>query len=145
MEDFKINFFSEQISYTLKNKKIIRKHLQTLAKTEKKDIGILNFIFCNDKYLLEINKTYLKKNYFTDVISFDYSEKEKLLSGDIFISIERAKENAKTFKTTKTNEIHRLIIHGLLHLIGFNDKTPEEKILMKQKEDKYLSLLFISK
>jgi len=105
---------------------------------EKKEIENINIIFCDDKYLLSINKKYLKHNYYTDIITFDYATDHTNLSGDIYISVERAKENAKLYKQPLSKEIHRLLIHGLLHLIGYNDKTKAEKKLMVEKEDIYL-------
>ena len=106
---------------------------------ENKKVGQLNFIFCSDSYLLEINKKYLNHDFFTDVISFDYTE-ENRISGDIYISLDRVKENAKEFGYSIKDELHRIIIHGLLHLLGYSDKTPDLKVIMKDKEDFYLSL-----
>ena len=106
---------------------------------ENKNIENLSFIFCSDEYLLKINKNYLTHDFYTDVISFDYTE-ENLVSGDIFISIDRVKENAIIFSSSIKDELHRIIIHGLLHLLGYSDKTPRLKAIMKDKEDFYLSL-----
>ena len=106
---------------------------------ETKSVGNLSFIFCSDEYLLKINKQYLTHNFYTDVISFDYT-KENLVSGDIYISIDRVKENAKIFSSSIKDELHRIIIHGLLHLFGYSDKTTRLKAIMKDKEDFYLSL-----
>ena len=102
-------------------------------------IDTINYIFCNDDYLLEKNIKYLNHNTLTDVISFDYTL-GKLISGDIFISVERVKENAKKFQTSFVDELHRVMIHGVLHYCGYNDKTQEEKKQMRSKEDYYLSL-----
>jgi len=101
--------------------------------------GDINYIFCDDAYLLEKNIKYLKHNTLTDVISFDYTM-GKLISGDIFISVERVKENAASYNVSFKDELHRVIIHGVLHYCGYNDKTAEEKIQMRAKEDYYLSL-----
>lgn len=141
-----INYFFEKIpqfKYGLPPKKWIKK---CVAKESKK-IGILNFIFCSDLYLKKINKKYLKKSYFTDVISFesetpDYVQKseKKYLSGDIFISIERVKENKKTYKTIFAKELRRVMIHGVLHLIGFNDSSKEEQSIMRKKENTYIKM-----
>jgi len=102
-------------------------------------IGFLNFIFCSDNYLLKINVEHLNHDTYTDIITFDYS-KEDRISGDIFISIDRVEENAKSHKTSFENELHRVIIHGVLHLLGYGDKEPGQKAEMRQKEDFCLSL-----
>lgn len=101
--------------------------------------GNINYIFCDDAYLLDKNIKYLKHNTLTDIISFDYTM-GKLISGDIFISVERVKENAITFKTAFKDELHRVMIHGVLHYCGYIDKTDADKKLMRSKEDYYLSL-----
>jgi len=102
--------------------------------------GEVNYIFCDDNYLSELNIKYLKHNTLTDIISFDYTI-GKIISGDIFISIERVKENAEMFNTKYVDELHRVMIHGVLHYCGYKDKTDEEKTQMRSKEDYYLSLL----
>ena len=103
-------------------------------------MGELSFIFCADEYLKKINIKYLNHDYFTDVITFDYS-KEKLLFGDIYISTDRVRENSKTYNTYFNEELFRVIIHGVLHLCGFNDKTEDEKNLIRSKENEFLSLI----
>jgi rRNA maturation RNase YbeY len=105
---------------------------------EKRIPGDINIIICSDDYLYEMNINYLKHDTFTDIITFDYSE-ENSVSGDLFISIERVRENAKKFSGRVENELHRVIIHGILHLCGYDDKTDEEKGKMRQKENDYLS------
>jgi rRNA maturation RNase YbeY len=140
-----IQFFSEDIDFTLKNKEIIRKWISNTIKAEGfKKNGELNFIFCNDEYLLSINQQYLDHNTYTDIITFDNSNDEGIISGDIFISIERIKENASTFKVEEAYELHRVMIHGILHLCGYLDDKKEDKELMTKKEDFYLSKLPIS-
>ena len=114
--------------------KWLKKSVNSLGFT----IGELSFIFCSDEYIKKINIKYLTHHFFTDVITFDYS-KEKLLFGDVYISIERVKENSKTYKTSFNEEMFRVIIHGVLHLCGFDDKTKEEKSLMRSKENDFLS------
>ena len=106
---------------------------------ENKNVGKINCIFCNDEYLLNINQTYLKHDTFTDIVTFNYVENNQI-SGDLFISIERVKENAKTFDVNFLRELNRVIIHGVLHLIGYNDKTLEEAEQIRAKEDFYLNL-----
>ena len=106
---------------------------------ENRKAGEISYVFCDDEYLLKKNVKYLKHNTLTDIISFDYST-GKLISGDIFISIERVYENAEDFGVSFNDELHRVMIHGILHFCGFKDKTKEEKTLMRSKEDYYLSL-----
>ena len=101
--------------------------------------GDINFIFCEDNYLLKMNVKYLKHNELTDIISFDYTM-GKMISGDIFISVDRINENALTYEVNVEDELHRVIIHGILHCCGYKDKTKEDKLLMRKKEDYYLSL-----
>jgi len=112
---------------------------ETIA-SENKTPGDISFIFCSDDYLLKMNKQYLDHDYFTDIITFDYVE-NNIISGDIFISCDRVKENAGEYKTGFENELSRIIIHGVLHLLGFKDKNKTDKLLMTQKEDFYLNVL----
>lgn len=109
---------------------------QVIYKNEKQE-GNINFIFCSDTYLLDINKKYLNHDYYTDVITFDYCE-STIISGDIFISTDRIKENAETFDVSFDKELSRVLVHGVLHLLGYNDKKLEEKKAMTFWEDKYL-------
>ncbi len=137
-----IQFFTEEVDYTLKNKGIIRKWISDTITTEGfKKVQELSFIFCNDDYLLSINKQYLDHNTYTDIITFDNSEDEDIISGDIFISLDRTKENASLFNVAEANELHRVMIHGVLHLCGYLDESKEDKKLMTEKEDLYLSQL----
>lgn len=139
-----VYFHSEDTSYILRHKNLVRKWLIKVIASENNKPGEINFIFCSDKYLHKINLTYLKQNTYTDTITFDYSE-NGLLSGDVFISIERVKENAKKFNTRFTNELHRVMVHGILHLFGYKDKTHAQKVIMREKEDFCLSLLSFDK
>lgn len=120
------------------NEEKLQKELLKLTDNEKQSLGEITVIFCSDEYLLKINQEYLKHDYYTDIITFDYSE-TSVVSGDLFISIERIKENAETEKTTFECEINRVIIHGVLHLCGYKDKSKEEEKLMREKENFYLS------
>ena len=104
----------------------------------------INYIFCSDDYLLTINQEHLNHDYYTDIITFDLSEKENNIESDIFISIDRVKENAKNNHVKFHIELYRVLIHGVLHLLGFNDKNEEEKLIMREKEDACLSLLKIN-
>lgn len=135
-----IFFFNEDITYIIKDKQKVRKWVADTIKAEGfKRIGELNFILCSDAYLLEINKQYLHHDTFTDIVTFDSSEEDSIIAGDIFISVERIKENALKFKVPEQDELHRVIIHGVLHLCGYLDKKKEDKELMTAKENAYLA------
>ena len=135
-----IHFFSEDISFTLKEKNKVRNWIKNTIRSEGKKLRELNFIFCSDAYLLEINKQYLNHDTFTDIVTFDNSESPDLIIGDVFISIERIRENASKYKVAEKDELHRVIIHGTLHLIGYKDKTKPDKSLMAEKEDHHLAM-----
>ncbi len=134
-----INFFVEDISFHLKQKISLRKWVKSCIKAEGFRLKELNFIFCSDNYLLEINQEYLKHDTFTDIITFDNSEQDQSIVGDIFISVERVKENAISFKVSEQDELHRVMIHGTLHLLGYPDKGTKAKKLMTSKENYYLA------
>ena len=136
-----IRFFSERIDFQLKNQDQIINWFNLITKSHRQHILELNYIFCSDDYLLKINRDYLKSDYYTDIITFNNAEKEGMIEGDIFISIERITDNAQFLQISFANELHRVLIHGLLHLLGFNDKTPHEQALMRKKENLCLSLL----
>ena len=138
MQVNKLEIFYEDIHPLLLQKTFIKKHIKRLINSELKEYGEISLIFCSDKYLLEMNRRYLNHDYFTDIITFDYVE-NNIISGDLFISVDRVKENANAFGVKFSEELFRVIIHGVLHLIGYNDKTGEEKKIMKEKEDLYLS------
>ncbi|MFC3561332.1 rRNA maturation RNase YbeY [Pedobacter jamesrossensis] len=133
-----ISFFTESISYNLPQKLKVKKWIKATIEREGFNLQELNFIFCSDEYLLGINQQYLNHDTYTDIITFDNSEEEKQIVSDIFISIERVKENARTFKTEPFDEVCRIMIHGTLHLLGYKDKGKAAKTLMTQKEDEYL-------
>ena len=132
-------FHFEDLTFSLENKRKIREWLEGCCVKENKKLGDLNYIFCSDKYLLKVNRKHLNHNYLTDVITFDNTSPEGI-SGDIFISYERVKDNAKMYKQKSVDELHRIMIHGLLHLMGYSDKKAEQQKVMKSKEDFYLSL-----
>ena len=134
-----INYFTEKIKFNLTKKNRTTKWISDSISEELKLIGELNFIFCSDNYLLEINKQYLKHDYYTDVITFDYSEGPSI-SGDVFISIEQVEINAKTYSTEPGDELRRVMIHGVIHLIGYKDETDEERNTMRQMENEALHL-----
>jgi rRNA maturation RNase YbeY len=136
----KIYFFLEEVRYNLRKKRNIRSWIIQTAENEDHKIGTLNYILTNDEILVQLNRDYLRHFTLTDIITFDLSENEGLLTGDIYISVDRAKENAKKFKETVNNEIKRLMIHGILHLVGYKDKSTSDRELMRAKEEYYLSL-----
>ncbi len=135
-----IHFFEEDIRFNLKNKNKVKAWIKATITTEGYRLNELNYIFCSDSYLLTINQQYLAHDTYTDIITFDTSEKERVIEGDIFISIERIRENAEKFEVGFTNELHRVIIHGALHLLGYHDKKSADKELMTSKEDQYLGI-----
>lgn len=134
-----IRFFSEEIEFKIQNPKKVKAWLNQSANRERKEIIEINYIFCSDLYLLKLNQEYLNHNTLTDIITFDYSQGSKL-SGEIYISIDRVMENSQKFDSGFVDELHRVIIHGVLHLCGYKDKTKSDKTLMRKKEDAYLSL-----
>ncbi|MDR2651017.1 MAG: rRNA maturation RNase YbeY [Prevotellaceae bacterium] len=132
-----IRFFTEDISFDLKNKRKIRHWITDAVESENRNVGDINFIFCSDNYLLEINQKYLNHDYLTDVITFDFCEGNKI-SGDIFISIDTVRANSVEYKQLFENELRRVMIHGILHLCLYNDSTKSEIALMRSKENIYL-------
>ena len=132
-----IAFLTEDITFELKEKLKHKAWLKDAAKAEGFKIGELNYIFCSDAYLLDINQKYLGHDTLTDIVTFDNSEDPKMIEGDIFISIERVRENALKFDTA-TTELKRVMVHGLLHLAGYKDKDKAQKELMTVKENEHL-------
>ena len=117
----------------------VNKWLEKIILSEEKKVGEITYVFCDDDYLLKINQDYLKHDYYTDIITFDYV-KGKTISADIFVSLPRILENTQLHSKDFKNEFHRVLAHGILHLCGYKDKTPEEILLMREKEDFYLNL-----
>jgi probable rRNA maturation factor len=134
-----IQFFEEDIIYKLKNKALVRQWIKDTIIAEGFKLKELTYVFCSDAYLLPMNQQYLDHDTYTDIITFDNSEVEGDIVGDIFISVERVRENAAKFKISETDELHRVIIHGALHLLGYTDKSAVTKQKMTQKEDEYLA------
>ena len=132
--------FAFQTNCSLKKRTILKQWIKTIVENNKKEVGEISYIFCSDEQLLEINKEFLNHDYYTDIITFDYSETD-VVSGDLFISIERIKDNAKTLKTSYQEELHRVIIHGVLHLLGYKDKTEDESENMRKLENECLLIL----
>jgi len=129
-----INFYNEHIDFKLKNKSNLKRWIKQIIELEKKTLGTINYIFTSDEELLQKNIQFLNHSTLTDIITFDYFE-GKHLNGDIFISIERVMENAKKFAVTFEEELHRVIIHGALHLCGYKDKTKLDAETMRKKEN----------
>lgn len=138
-----INFFTEEISYVLKDKRKIKTWIAAAIDSEGYVLDELNFILCGDEYLLRINQEYLNHDTYTDVITFDNAEATKTITGDIFISIDRIRENAALYGHSSQAELCRVMIHGTLHLLGYKDKSKSDKKRMTDKENEYLGHLHI--
>lgn len=134
-----ISYYSEEIDFTLKGKLKNNQWLRLVAESEIRRIGQISIIFCSDNYILDVNQKYLGHDYFTDIITFDYCEGDRL-SGDLFISIDSVRENAIEYGSTFEEELNRVMVHGVLHLIGYDDHTEEDIAMMRKKENYYLSL-----
>ena len=135
-----INFFTEEVTFSLPNKIKRKAWLNNLANSEGFKIAELSYIFCTDEYLHKMNLDYLNHDNYTDIITFDNSEAEEIIEGDIFISIERVRENAKQLNLTEEIELSRVICHGLFHLMGYKDKTKTQKAEMRKKEELAIEL-----
>jgi probable rRNA maturation factor len=136
-----IVFLKEGINYNLSEKLKVKNWIKYVVSSEGKTLGNLNYVFSSDEYVIEINKKYLQHDYYTDIITFNYNE-GIIVSGDIVISIDMVRENALKFSNSFEAELHRVIIHGVLHLIGYDDKTEKLKLVMRSMEDKYLGVLY---
>ena len=134
-----IRYFQEDIRFELKQKMQNNRWLKMVAGSEMRRIGAINVIFCSDNYILDVNMKYLQHDYFTDIITFDYCEGDRL-NGDLFISVDSVRENAAFYGTEFENELNRVIVHGVLHLIGYDDHTKKDIAEMRAKENYYLSL-----
>ena len=132
--------FNSETSFTPKNQNKLAEWISNVILSEGFEVGEINYIFCDDIYLHKINQEFLKHDTYTDIISFDYTL-GKEVGGDIFISIERVLENAEKFNEVFENELHRVMIHGVLHFMGYKDKTKKEKTLMRTKEDEKIFIL----
>jgi probable rRNA maturation factor len=136
-----ISFFNEGIHFNLPQKKRLRNWIEKVIRQEsKKEYIQLNFIFCSDVYLHHLNKKYLQHDSLTDIITFDYSENINQLESEIYISIDRVRENSRQFNTSFSSELNRVMIHGVLHLLGFKDKTEDQQQKMREKENECLTL-----
>ena len=135
-----IAYYAEEVKLPAIKKKAVGDWIRKVASLYGKRTGDISYIFCSDEKILEVNKQYLQHDYYTDIITFDYTEGTKI-SGDLFISLDTVKSNSENFGTDYTEELHRIIIHGILHLCGINDKGPGEREIMTQKENEALALL----
>ncbi len=134
-----IHFLNQDVKFTLKNKTKIRYWISAVINQHKKQLGVISYLFCDDEHIYDINVSFLKHNTYTDIITFDYVEGDTV-SGDIVISVERVKDNARSLGVPFEQELHRVIIHGVLHLLGFKDKNPKDAALMRRKEEECLIL-----
>lgn len=130
------------VSCSIRHRTALKKFIVEMLKGEGKSLESIDYIFCSDEYLLDINKQFLKHDTLTDIITFEYSGPGAPVSSDIYISVDRVRANAGLFKTSVANELHRVIFHGVLHLCGYGDKKPAHQKVMRKKEDHYLELYF---
>ena len=135
-----IKFYSEDTSFKLNGRRVLRDWIRNVVEQHHCTCGEIAIVICSDAFLLNINQQFLHHDEFTDIVTFDYCE-QKMVSGDLFISIDRVRENSLKHKVTLNEELHRVIIHGVLHLLGFKDKTPDAKIQMTREENKMLDFL----
>lgn len=133
-----IRFFNEDVPYKLPKKQVTRQWLKQQVEREGFAVGDLNYIFCSDEHVLQVNRDYLQHDYYTDIITFDQSEEDDKIEGDIFVSVERVADNATQLGVSAEQEMRRVLAHGLLHLCGYGDKTDEEAAQMRAKEEEWL-------
>lgn len=133
-----VNFFFQEIKITLSGRNRLKQFIEQLFKAEKKALVSINYIFCSDTNLLAINQQFLKHDYYTDTITFNLSNNLHIIEGEVYISVDRVRENAQKLNLTLKEELHRVLFHGTLHLCGYKDKTIKEKRKMTKREDKYL-------
>ena len=134
-----VSYYTQDTNFNFKGRLLNNRWLKMVAESELKRLGDISIIFCSDNYILDVNMKYLQHDYFTDIITFDYCEGDRL-SGDLFISVDSVRENASFYGTEFENELNRVIVHGLLHLIGYDDHTDEDQKTMRAKENYYLQL-----
>ncbi|WP_282036235.1 rRNA maturation RNase YbeY [Saccharicrinis aurantiacus] len=135
-----INFYFEDIDEITLSNSVLSSWISKVIDTNDKSIGDISYIFCSDKYILQVNKDYLNHDYYTDIITFNYNE-GSIISGDLFISLDTVKSNSQLFNTPFTKELNRVIIHGILHLIGYDDQSDEDQLEMTKQENLSLELL----
>ncbi|RAI98666.1 rRNA maturation RNase YbeY [Chitinophaga skermanii] len=137
-----VRFSNHEVKLVLEDKTRLKKFLADLFKRENQGLSGLQYVFCTDEYLLQVNQEFLDHDTYTDIITFELSPDPEITEGEIYVSVERVEENATNFNVSFNHELHRVIFHGALHLCGFGDKTEEEEELMRKKEDEYLALYF---
>ena len=138
----KVHFFSQDIRSSLKNTALLKHFIESIFKQERQGLSSINYIFCTDKIILEINKRYLNHDFYTDVITFNLSPNNKSITAEVYISLERVRDNAKKLGVSVKSEFHRVIFHAALHLCGYNDKEKKDVEIMRRKEDALLSKYF---
>jgi len=136
-----IRFIFEDVSFSLPKRKVLKTWILSCIATENNFLEDLNIVFCSDDVLLDVNRKFLEHDYYTDIITFQYNNTKEPISGEIFISYDRVKENAKEFNVSRLAELHRVMAHGVAHLLGYSDSTKKQKAAMKAKEDYFLTLL----
>jgi probable rRNA maturation factor len=134
-----IHFFNEDVDFKVSHPRKTKAWLKSIVIAENYELNQLNYIFCSDEYLLTINQQYLNHDFYTDIITFDNSEEEGIVEGDIFVSIDRVRENAQELNKSFEEELLRVLAHGALHLVGYDDLEDEQELEMRKKEDFYLS------
>ena|ERR1700749_2595187 len=137
-----IRFFFTDQNITLAERTRLKTFIRSIFKREQRAASSLTYVFCSDEYLLGINNLFLQHDYYTDIITFDLSSNKAIIEGEIYISIDRVRDNAKQLDISIKNELHRVIFHGVLHLCGYKDKTPKDEKVMRSMEEKYLKLYF---
>lgn len=137
-----VHFSAHEVKVGLKHRTRLKQFIRELFEREEQGLSNLQYVFCTDEYLLQINEEFLKHDTYTDIVTFELSDDADVTEGEIYISIDRVKENAEKFEVTENYELHRVIFHGALHLCGYKDKSKKDEALMRQKEDEYLQLYF---
>jgi len=137
-----VQFFFHNKAPFLRERRKLRRFIEQIFKKEKTELTSLVYVFCSDEYLLKINREFLKHDFYTDIITFNLAQSADIIEGEIYISYDRVKENAKSEKVSVKEELHRVVFHGALHLCGFQDKKRKDKIIMRSRENKYLALYF---
>lgn len=135
-------YTADKAAKVLQNRQLLKLFIQQIFTYYKRELVYVNYIFCSDEYLLQINKAHLNHDYYTDIITFNLSLNKKIIEGEIYISVDRVKENAALNNTTFKQELHRVLFHGVLHLCGFKDKAKKEEVLMRRTEDFWLTQYF---
>lgn len=135
-----VHFHTEDIEFKVPAPAKVKEWVQNVVTNEGFEPGTINYIFCSDEHLLGINKEYLQHDYYTDIITFDMSDSEEVVSADIFVSLDRVRDNAAELGVEESEELHRVMIHGVLHLCGYGDKTEQEQKEMRSAENQYLKI-----